>query len=301
MFVLESGQKDETQAIEYYEDFKIRQEERKKLTMGGSISIKTMIRGLDKVFTGGGLMSGDLFLVVGVTSTGKTYFTSSQIGLMAITQGWSGIHITLEDTVWSIGNRYDARLFKVEKEKLAVHDLSVDDLKYMDAVLKRHRKLAGKLQIVGMPGAACRVETIKRIISERRMAGYKVDFLIIDSPDHMPPIRKREQHRFEIKDLFQALKDLATEYWIPVIATTQMPAKFEGKIATQKAVTAESIDKMRIASKAITLNHTDDMLPDEIMIVLVKNRDGKDDVRVSVITDLDKGVYRELKKPEDEE
>lgn len=298
-FVLSVGRAKEATLINFYEDFPLRQAERKKLQSRTNISIKTMIKSLDEAFTGGGMLSGDLVVIVGVTSIGKTYFVSSQIGYMAVAQGWSGIHITLEDSAWSIANRYDARMFKIPKRRIAVHEFSAEELKFMDTVRKRHHEMEGKLQIVGMPAGACRVETVKRLINERKMAGYFVDFVIIDSPDHMPPIRKRDQYRLEVKDLFQALKDLAEEYRIPVIVTTHMPQKFEGKIATQRGVTAESYDKMRIATKGITLNQKDDMLKDEIMIVLVKNRDGESGAKISTIVDWNTGHYLELARDED--
>ena len=298
-FVLSTSRTEGATLINFYEDFLARQAERKKLQSKTNISVKTMIKSLDEAFTGGGMLSGDLVVIVGVTSIGKTYFVSSQIGYMAVAQGWSGIHITLEDSAWSIANRYDARMFKIPKRRIAVHEFSAEELKFMDIVRKRHHKMEGKLQIVGMPAGACRVETVKRLINERRMAGYFVDFIIIDSPDHMPPIRKREQYRLEAKELFQALKDLAEEYHIPVVVTTHMPQKFENKIATQRGVTAESYDKMRIASKGITLNQTEDMLKDEIMIVLVKNRDGDSGVKIPVIVDWDTGHYLELAQEDD--
>jgi replicative DNA helicase len=293
--VLGTDRREGIQVINYYEDFAERQEVRRKAGTPASIRIKTMISPIDEAT--GGLVPGDLFLVCGVTSIGKTYFTASHIGFNAISLGWGGIHFTLEDSAQSISNRYDARLFKIPKPRLSVHDISEEEEDHMKRTLARRKELANRLQIVGMAAGSCGVETIKRFIIERRAAGALVDFVIIDSPDHMPPIRKREQMRFEIKETFQALKDLGTEFSIPVIATTHMPKEFEGKIARKRGVTAESYDKMRIASKAITLNHSSEMLPDELVVVLVKNRDGKSKIEIPMVVDYDTGTYRVLRKP----
>ena len=297
--VLSTDRREGAQVIDFYEGFEGRQEVRRKANTPASVRIKLLIKPIDEAVSG--LVPGDLFLIVGTTNIGKTYFTSSHITFSAITQGWGGIYFSLEDSAQSIANRIDARLFKIPKPKISIHDLTDEEVEQMRRTLARRKELEGKLQIIGMPAGACGIETIKRAIVERRAQGRLVDFIVVDSPDHMPPIRKREQVRFEIKETFQALKDLAVEFNIPVIATTHMPQAFEGKVAAKTGVTAESYDKMRIASKAVTLNHTEEMLPDEVLLVLVKNRDGRKGVKVSMVVDYDTGNYRVLRKPEDYE
>jgi hypothetical protein len=138
-------------------------------------TVSTGYKKLDK-FLGGGLGSGEIGVIVGPSSRGKTA-SLVNIALGALTKKRSVLYIVLEGKVEDIAVRFDLLLSRTSKDFLHKEAEKVrDHLLYVSQLLKT------KLIIKGFPTETVTVDDIDQYIThEEIITELKPDLLIIDS------------------------------------------------------------------------------------------------------------------------
>jgi len=284
--VLYSGKVKSTTEVNWIEELEQRQSERKqqRINPRSTVCVPTRIRELDKVIDG--LREGELGLVVGTTNRGKSIFLV-HLGLMAAVSGWNVLHITLEMPAHQIATRYDSRLLKIPHKKLKNYDLNPIEEELIKHTIERRRKeFKDKVFIVNLPVRSCNTTHLRDIMKQRIAEGHRPHVVLVDSGDHMNPVRSTQNFRLDTSSVFWELKALAEdpEMGCAVWSSTHAKAELKYKLIHSEGV-SESYDKARIADIILTLNQTEEqelMVPPEVDLWLAKHRDGESKKRITL-------------------
>jgi replicative DNA helicase len=112
---------------------------------------------------------------------------------------------------------------------------------------------------------------IDRLIEE----GFEPGIIIDDYGDLLAPERHYSEHRYELSNIFQFLRDLGSKLHLPVWTASQSTrASHSKEIITMQDV-AEDIGKVSISDVIITLNQTyEELQTDQCRLFMAKVRDG---------------------------
>ena len=194
------------------------------------------------------LRPGEVGMWLGPPKRGKT-LALINTGAVNLVHGMKVFHWSLEISKLQVFERYCSRLLgrKVETE---------EDI---ELAKKRVKLLGGKLEVKDDP--YCHIFQIKEWISKG-----EADMLIVDYADLIVPPRKMKERRFELRDIFLALRELAKEFKIPVWTASQAVAKSEKKtIIKLEDLEEAKIVKAGISSLVVSLNQTEEELEDNVM------------------------------------
>lgn len=239
--------------VKWIEQFEERQAQRKHEREHPELTkaIPTGIKRLDEIQSGGN-RPGEVGLVVGTTGRGKS-ITLTNFAFNGAARGFGGIYFSLEMAAKQVATRLDARAFQTVYKKFKTFDFTPSELRDIDTKLQRFQKtFTNRLRVVSMPLLRCDVNVLRSTIDEIR-SEMDVDFIIVDSGDHMRGIGRFESTRLEQANVYWGLKSLAEEEGVVVWSATQAGREWESRTAGAEAV-SESYDKSRIADLVITLN-----------------------------------------------
>jgi archaellum biogenesis ATPase FlaH len=159
----------------------------------------------------GGLGAGELGIIMAPTNGGKS-FVLINLGAGAMKMGYKVAHITLEDDVYEVGNRYDACLCEV----------SLNHIKESkEIVMQGLKDIPGKLLIKQYPTKRASVGTLRNYINHLiAVKEFRPDLLIVDYGDILKS-NKYDSLRFGLQEIFEELRALGQEYDFPVWTATQ--------------------------------------------------------------------------------
>jgi replicative DNA helicase len=239
----------------------------------------------DKIKTGwmhidgaleGGLAPGELGVILSPQNRGKSMsLINIGFGAAAIGSGKNVVHITHEMSVAQTAKRYAARtIFRFPR-----FDDDLDD--YSDELYKAaHRLVTGSIRIIGSKDVTKNishmgVSDIRAKLCKLQDSGFKIDLLIDDYADLLKPSRKFSDRRFELSDIYQALRELAKEFECPVWTASQSRRSSHTKEIITMEDIAEDINKVSIADVVISLCQTkEEKDSDQCRLFTAKVRDG---------------------------
>jgi len=296
--VLASGRLQTYDASKWIEEYDQRQAERKHRRQYPHLypNIPTRIKALDRII--GGIQKGELGLVGATTNRGKSIFMT-HLGFMAAAMGWNVLHFSLEMPADQVATRYDARLLKIPHRAIKLDQLNPEQrVLARSTVERRHKHLKNKVFIVAFPVRTCTILDIRGVIEQRHAVGVPPDLVLVDSGDHMLPVKSYANFRLDTASVFWDLKSLAGDPLLGcgVWSTTQLKQEVVHKIGTAEAV-SEAYDKSRIADILVTLNQDTEqekMMPPEIDLWLAKFRDGESKRMVKLKATLSKMLFEEV-------
>lgn len=205
-----------------------KREESSKLKVMG---IPTGISALDAATGGRGWMSGEMYIVLGPTKSGKSQ-ALAWFANTAAKFGHTVAYFTLEVSTDIIMARLDAMNA----------DIAINDLPY------RAQEAAGKLKVFGMngdmivfdyPAGACSIAEIERQLNRLETErGIKVDLLVVDYLDLVKHDSKSTDEWVPQQETARKLRALAKVRQIPVLTASQINragAKKEIAQSTDKA------------------------------------------------------------------
>ncbi len=183
---------------------------------GDLVGISTGFRDLDKLTMG--LQQGDLFIIAGRPSMGKTAFALSIAGQL-VNDGIPSVLFSLEMSARSIMYRLISLLGKIELKKLfEAKNLSDNDFNEIEnslSLLSRSKFFIDDTSSLSPSEILSRSRKLKR-------ENPDLGLIIIDYMQLMNADNKNDNRVSEMSEISRSLKALAKEIDVPVIALSQL-------------------------------------------------------------------------------
>lgn len=228
----------------------------------------------------GGIGKGDLGIIFGNPGGGKSWMLVA-LGAMAVSQGYTVLHYTLELSESYVGKRYDAIFTGVRIQELGMNRQQVDD-----AV----SKLPGKLIIKEFSMGKASISTIESHIQKTGDLGHKPDLVIIDYVDLLKSKRKSMERKDEIDDIYVSTKALARDLKLPVWTVSQVNRAGAKDDVIEGDKAAGSYNKIMIADFAMSLSRKRlDKVNGTGRAHIMKNRYGGDGMTYPVKINTENG------------
>lgn len=245
--------------------------------------IPTGVGKLDEALEGG-LGKGELGVIIGSSSFGKTSLTTAMASHAATykcqhnnNRGYKVLQIVFEDRIKQIQRKHIGRITEIEAKDLSkpeIIDIVKEKLKeYEDKDL-----LENNLRIVKFPSGEITATKLERFIKKMISSGFKPDMVIVDyfeCLEHVSDGRVANEWEKEGKTM-RKLESMAAEYdiamWIPTQGTRDS--------VNMELVTMDkaggSFKKIQIAHIVVSIARTmEDIESNKATIALLKNRAGK--------------------------
>lgn len=204
-----------------------------QLDRGDILSIATGFPEVDKLLYGGGFWPGDLVVISGATSGGKTTFAlnlADNAGEVDV----KSLYFTMEMKTFKVFSRIHSSRAKVPGYKIRPHMTE----RYGIHVREKLRDTGARMSRlpIGFIDSLRDLETMRRV-AKFAVREHGVQYLLFDYMGLMTPSRKFRGSRYDRATLVsEGLKELAGELNVPVIALSQLRRKYkEEKSAAQTA------------------------------------------------------------------
>ena len=218
----------------------------------------------------GGLGRGELGVIVAPTGVGKSHWLVA-MGAHALKIGKNVVHYTFELTETSVGLRYDSNLCGVSSS-------DVPDMK--DEILKQYETMdLGRLIIKEYPTGAATVQTLRNHIEKLSLKGFVPSVIIIDYADIMRSSRTFDSLRHELKLVYEELRNLAMELYLPIWTASQSNREGSNAEVVGLENMSEAYGKAMVADVVMSLSRKPSEKADGSgRLFVAKNRAGKDGV-----------------------
>lgn len=198
---------------------------------GDLVGVKTGIDELDEKL--GGLMPGDLVIVAGRPSMGKTAFALSiaaQHGIRSVENGALAPLVTvfsLEMGTEALGCRFLSNIGRVDHDRLRKAKLLDDDWTLLTLAMQRYQD--GNIEVDCDPTLTPAILRGKlRLLKRKR--NQDISLVIVDYLQLMDSDSRREGNRNEqVTEISRNLKKIAKEFGCPVIALSQLNRSVESR------------------------------------------------------------------------
>lgn len=268
-------------------------EERKKLRLlGKGEGIRFGIPSLDEKT--GGFHNGELNLVAGSSSSGKSSACVQLAWHAAVRQGKNVVFATTETLRPQIIRKLVARHAKLEQFGLP-HGLNTKDLKAGTLTETEEIKrvevindlttnpMHGKIYIMQVPRGAS-LSVIEAKTTHINASQFHVDLVVIDYLGLLHPGRARESERVELKNILKEAKQFATTFddgrGVPVVSPWQTNREGQANAskagAYSQAALAETAEAVNSSDVIISIHSTDSTQRyADLKAQVLKNRDGE--------------------------
>jgi len=239
----------------------------------------------DKVRTGwthidrvleGGLSPQELGVMLGPQHRGKSMsLINIGFGAASIGSGKNVVHFTHEMSVAQVAKRYAARTMF----RFPTIDEDLD--KYSSELYDAARRLvSGRIKILGSRDVKKAVSTmtiadLRTKLYQLQDSGFRIDLVVDDYADLIRPSRKYSERRFELKDIYDGMKNIADEFNCPFWTASQSRRSSHSKEIVSMDDVAEDINKVSIADVVISICQTkEEKDSDRCRLFTAKVRDG---------------------------
>ena len=247
------------------------------------IPIPTGIAKLDESLEGG-LGKGELGVIIGSSSFGKTSMTTAMAAHAAThkceannNQGFKVLQIVFEDRIKQIQRKHIGRITGIEAKDLSKPDM-IDRVRHQLDTYPDKEMLANNLKIVRFPSGEITANHIQRFIKKLMNNGFKPDLVIVDYFEclhHVGDGNSANEYEKEGKTMrkFESIAgELDIAFWIPTQGTRDS--------VNMELVTMDkaggSFKKIQIAHIVMSIARTmEDIELNKATIALLKNRAGK--------------------------
>jgi len=258
---------DKNLGINYFDDIEGRIERYKKQDEG---SLSTGYRMLD-YYTCGGLKPKTLTVLLAQVNLGKTQALCN-LSANFMKSGLKGIYLTLELEEDIIARRHDSILTKIPYSELPI------SVKEVTSFFDKWQG-TNEYFIREYPPSKASCINIRTYFKELEMyMGFKFDYLIVDYINIMKSnYYERGQNSYEVfKNVTIELREIATEYNIPVITAAQVGRESFGSSSVGMDSVRSSMGIVENSDLIISMSQTPDQEPDNFITwTLVKNRLGR--------------------------
>jgi len=239
------------------------------------VPIPTGIKKIDEVLEGG-LGKGELGVIIGPTSFGKTSLTTAMAS-HAAENGFKVLQIVFEDRIKQIQRKHIGRITGIEARDLSKPD-NIELVKEQLEKYDKKEELAKNLRIVKFPSGEKTARQIKRFIQKLINTGFKPDLVIVDyfeCLEHEADKSTSNEYEREGKTMrmFEAMAgELDMAFWIPSQGTKD---SINLELVTMDKI-GGSVKKAQIAHVIMSIARTvEDISENKATIAILKNRAGK--------------------------
>lgn len=237
--------------------------------------IPTGIGKIDEALEGG-LGKGELGVIIGPTSFGKTSLTTAMASHAAC-NGYKVLQIVFEDRIKQIQRKHLGRITGIEAKDLSKPDV-IDLVRQTIDAFPQKEALEKNLRIVKFPSGEKTARQIERFIKKLINSGFKPDLTIIDyfeCLEHEQDKSSSNEFSQEGKTMrrFEAMAgELDMAIWIPSQGTKD---SINLELVTMDKI-GGSVKKAQIAHVIMSIARTvDDIANNKATIAILKNRAGK--------------------------
>lgn len=239
------------------------------------VPIPTGIKKIDEVLEGG-LGKGELGVIIGPTSFGKTSLTTAMASHAAC-EGYKVLQIVFEDRIKQIQRKHLGRITGIEARDLSKPE-NIELVKQTIEAFPDKDKLRDNLRIVKFPSGEKTARQIKRFIQKLINTGFKPDLVIVDyfeCLEHEADKSTTNEYEREGKTMrmFEAMAgELDMAFWIPSQGTKD---SINLELVTMDKI-GGSVKKAQIAHVIMSIARTvEDISDNKATIAILKNRAGK--------------------------
>ena len=239
------------------------------------VPIPTGIGKIDEALEGG-LGKGELGVIIGPTSFGKTSLTTAMASHAAC-NGYKVLQIVFEDRIKQIQRKHLGRITGIEAKDLSKPDV-IDLVRQTIDAFPQKEELEKNLRIVKFPSGEKTARQLERFIKKLINSGFKPDLTIIDYFECLEhELDKSSSNEFsqEGKTMrrFEAMAgELDMAIWIPSQGTKD---SINLELVTMDKI-GGSVKKAQIAHVIMSIARTvDDIANNKATIAILKNRAGK--------------------------
>lgn len=225
----------------------------------------------------GGLGRGELGVVVAPTGVGKSH-ALVHFGAQAALAGLNVNHYTFELSETAVGLRYDSHLTEIPSNEIPL---------MKDEVLRLEDNMnLGKIIIKGYPTGTATIQTLRAHIERTTLQGHKPDIILIDYADIMRSTRRYDAPRFELKLIYEELRNLAMDIDIPVWTASQANREAANSDIVGLENMSEAYGKAMVADVVITLSRKPQEKATGLgRMFIAKNRAGRDGISLPIKID----------------
>lgn len=246
------------------------------------VAIPTGIDKIDETLEGG-LGKGELGVIVGSSSFGKTSLTTAMASHAATykcpqnnNSGYKVLQIVFEDRIKQIQRKHFGRITGVEARNLSKPEY-IDYVRDKLASYEDRDVLQHNLRIVRLPSGEKTADDIKRLILRERNTGFSPDLVIVDYFECLKCKGDISDDKWEKEGKtmrkFEAMAgELNIAMWIPVQGTKD---SLNAEIVTMDKA-GGSFKKIQIAHIVMSIARTvEDIKENRATIAILKNRAGQ--------------------------
>lgn len=263
--MLQSGYQSTADAIDLHGSYemligRIREAMKKKHAVG----VQTGLMDVDAVT--GGLFPGELCICAARPSIGKTAL-GFQIASHAASQNRPALFVSLETEEWELAARSAAVQSNLNGAEIRAASLNDEQMEML-------QRLSDEAK--GVPLRIWRPvrTTVAAIRAQAKMmaATTGIAILVVDYMQLIDPEDTRDLRHEQLSKIGKALKRLANELDIPVVALAQINRKGEGE--RPKLSQLEGSGSMEQDANSVWLIHREDRAASEAVLFIEKNRSG---------------------------
>lgn len=254
--------------------------------------IPTGIEKIDKILEGG-LGKGELGVIIGSSSFGKTSLTTSMASYASTCKegndgkGFKVLQIVFEDTIKQIQRKHIAKVVSLEALKRGEEPIEAKDLSKPDKVgdvrrlldrFEDREMMSKNLRIIRLPSGEYTAAKIKNLVLKLRNNGFMPDLMIVDYFEclaHAAEQGVQNEWEREGKTMrkFEAMAhELNMAIWIPLQGTKD---SLQSDVVTMDKA-GGSFKKIQIAHIVMSIARTmDDIEHNKATLAILKNRAGK--------------------------
>ena len=239
------------------------------------VPIPTGIGKIDEALEGG-LGKGELGVIIGPTSFGKTSLTTAMASYAACS-GYKVLQIVFEDRIKQIQRKHLGRITGIEAKDLSKPD-NIELVRKTIEAFPQKEMLEKNLRIVKFPSGEKTARQIERFIKRLINSGFKPDLTIIDYFECLEhELDKSSSNEFSQEGRtmrrFEAMAgELDMALWIPSQGTKD---SINLELVTMDKI-GGSVKKAQIAHVIMSIARTvDDVANNKATIAILKNRAGK--------------------------
>ena len=245
--------------------------------------IPTGVGKLDEALEGG-LGKGELGVIIGPSSFGKTSLTTAMASHAATYKcphnnyrGFKVLQIVFEDRIKQIQRKHIGRICGVEAKDLSKPGV-IEQVREQLEMYEEKNLIKENLKIVRFPSGEITAQHIKRYLKKLINSGFRPDLVIIDYFEclaHVGEHHTTNEYEKEGKTM-RKLESIAAEYdialWIP---TQGVRDSVNMELVTMDKA-GGSFKKIQIAHIVVSIARTmEDIERNKATIALLKNRAGK--------------------------
>ena len=239
------------------------------------VTIPTGIEKIDETLEGG-LGKGELGVIIGPTSFGKTSLTTAMASHAAC-NNYKVLQIVFEDRIKQIQRKHLGRITGIEAKDLSKPDM-IDIVRKTIESFPQKEELERNLRIVKFPSGEKTAREIERFIKKLINSGFKPDLTIIDyfeCLEHESDKTSTNEFEKEGRTMrkFEAMAgELDMAIWIPSQGTKD---SINLDLVTMDKI-GGSVKKAQIAHVIMSIARSvDDIADNKATIAILKNRAGR--------------------------